>query len=455
MKNMPMELGGSGGRANSSGDVAQILPVPNATIPYWRTQLHWIDEYRSTEELPARCDVAIIGGGMSGVTLAYHLYEQASATGQAPPSIVLLEARQVCSGATGRNGGHCKVKSTTLSRMTERDGAEVAEEYAAFVQDQVYAMKHVVETEDLDCEFELRRSFDVVSVTAKKLSKSKRDFEPISSKAGGGRDTSISWVTSIKDAKVALSVPICSFWPYKFVSQLLARIVERSPINVQTNTLVTGVTDDKSGCSVLHTARGTIKARKVVFATNGYTAGICSTYNGKIVPTKGTAVHITPRPEPVAPHLSHTYNINYTPGPGRVDYLNPRPDGGIVVGGGNWTYAHDRSQWDGNFDDSTLLPSVQPHFAGLMQRHFKGWEDSGAQIDGIWTGIQGYTADEHPHVGEVPGKEGRQWVMAGYNGGGMAMIFLCAQGLAKMVVDGSRYEKTGLPMMFKTSTSRL
>lgn len=83
-------------------NTSNIYPVPNATTPYWRTELHANDEYRSTEDLPSECDVAIIGGGMSGVTTAYHILN--ACKHKTAPSIVLLEARQVCSGATGRNG---------------------------------------------------------------------------------------------------------------------------------------------------------------------------------------------------------------------------------------------------------------------------------------------------------------------------------------------------------------
>ena len=58
--------------------------------------------------------------------------------------------------------GHVKVKIDTLLNFAERPGgAAVAEEFAAFVHDQIYAMKDLVEREELDCEFELRRSFDV------------------------------------------------------------------------------------------------------------------------------------------------------------------------------------------------------------------------------------------------------------------------------------------------------
>ena len=152
-----MELGGGGGRSAAS-QVPTVIPVPNATLPYWRTQPHWIDEYRSTQGLPSECDVAVIGAGMSGVATLYHLAEQA---GPQAPSIVLLEARQICSGATGRNGGHAKVRTSTILSFLKREGPAIADEMAQFVNDQIYAIKQTVEKEELDCEFELRRTLDV------------------------------------------------------------------------------------------------------------------------------------------------------------------------------------------------------------------------------------------------------------------------------------------------------
>lgn len=79
------------------------FPVANSTLPYWRTQLHEIDSHRSTAELPTECDIIIIGAGMSGVSTAYFILND----NPSPPSVVILEAREVCSGATGRNGILC------------------------------------------------------------------------------------------------------------------------------------------------------------------------------------------------------------------------------------------------------------------------------------------------------------------------------------------------------------
>lgn len=81
-------------------------PFPHETYiqPFWRTELHPLDDHRSTEDLPTECDILIVGAGYAGVTTAYHLLKDHPN----PPSIVMLEARQACSGATARNGRYRK-----------------------------------------------------------------------------------------------------------------------------------------------------------------------------------------------------------------------------------------------------------------------------------------------------------------------------------------------------------
>jgi lysine/ornithine N-monooxygenase len=80
----------------------QVRPVSDSILPFWRTQLHELDNHRSTEELPSQCDILIIGAGFSGAALTYHLLQEYGK--DKLPSTVVLEARQACSGATARNG---------------------------------------------------------------------------------------------------------------------------------------------------------------------------------------------------------------------------------------------------------------------------------------------------------------------------------------------------------------
>jgi len=78
-------------------------PANSPLNSFWRAEPHKLDSHRSTKELPATADVVIIGGGFAGVSIAHHLLSKSDST-RAQPSIVILEAREACSGATGRNG---------------------------------------------------------------------------------------------------------------------------------------------------------------------------------------------------------------------------------------------------------------------------------------------------------------------------------------------------------------
>lgn len=76
------------------------LPKPDSTPPYWLKPLHPLAALQSSN-LPAHVDVVIVGSGITGLSLARSILE-----GNPELSVAVLEARTLCSGATGRNGGH-------------------------------------------------------------------------------------------------------------------------------------------------------------------------------------------------------------------------------------------------------------------------------------------------------------------------------------------------------------
>ncbi len=159
--------------------------------------------------------------------------------------------------------------------------------------------------------------------------------------------------------------------------------------NLQTTTPVTQVstTTDNEGLWTVTTPRGAIKSNKLVFASNAYTAGISPQYTQKIVPQRAICSRIVTPPGKSVPALTNTYSIYQ--GPGKYDYLIPRPDGSIIVGGAtSGPNAQDlnRQHWYNVTDDSTLIEPVKHYFDGFMQRTFRGWEDSGAVTDMVWTG---------------------------------------------------------------------
>lgn len=282
--------------------------------------------------------------------------------------------------------------------------------------------------------------------------------------------------SGVKGAKGCFSYRAGSLWPYKLITHLLTQAVHKG-VNLQTNTPVLQVSEspDTDGLWTVRTPRGSIKAKYIVFASNAYTSAIVPEYQSKIIPVRGICSRIVVPNQPNPP-LKSSYTLRFNSW--KYDYLIPRPDGSIVVGGARSSYLHNLDSWYNNTDDNTLIETASQYFDNYMQRNFDGWENSGAYTDRVWTGskylqvgtlleskcsffgtlivgvVMGYTTDSLPHVGRVPKKQG-QLVIAGFNGHGMPQIFLSAKGVAQMILKGVEFEDTGLPRLFKTTQERL
>jgi FAD dependent oxidoreductase len=81
------------------------LPRSNPLPSSWLIPADSLAKYQSSETLPSDIvDVVIIGSGFSGASVAWHLLHGDGEPRTKYLSCVMLEARDVCSGATGRNG---------------------------------------------------------------------------------------------------------------------------------------------------------------------------------------------------------------------------------------------------------------------------------------------------------------------------------------------------------------
>lgn len=163
----------------STEPISKPFPSKESITSFWRTELHELDDHRPTPDLPSSCDVLIIGAGYAGITSAYHLLANEETAVTPKPDIVLLEARQACSGATGRNGlsiflhfpssvltcvpgGHLRPSVySRVSKWMKKYGLEAAEEIAQFEFDHLKAIADVIKKENIDCDFKLSRSFDI------------------------------------------------------------------------------------------------------------------------------------------------------------------------------------------------------------------------------------------------------------------------------------------------------
>lgn len=92
------------------------------------------------------CDIAIIGGGYTGVSAAYHLSKHHGLDAR------VLEAGQIGWGASGRNAGFCSIGGTSLSldRMLSKYGIEDTRKYYASQVDAIALVRSVIEEEGID-----------------------------------------------------------------------------------------------------------------------------------------------------------------------------------------------------------------------------------------------------------------------------------------------------------------
>ncbi|KAK1998099.1 FAD dependent oxidoreductase [Colletotrichum falcatum] len=433
------------------------VPVPNAIKPYWRQELHPLDSHQSSETLPAEQDIVIIGAGYAGAALAHYLLDGVEASSR--PTVTVLEAREACSGATARNGGHVRPDLFAgLPGRIKKFGQEAADEVALFELANFHAVRDLVRDKKIDCDFRVTTSMAVVrdETLAKEMKDSLDELlqrgSPTAKLIHHVDGKAAETFSSVKGATAAFSFEAGSIWPYKLVMSLLSQAVNKGA-QLHTHTPVTQVSDtQENGFWSVITPRGTIRAKTVLYASNGYTSTILPEYKGRIIPVRGICSHIAVPDGAAHPHLPTTFSLRH--GPGLFDYQVTRPDGSVVVGGARVKVIPRVEEWYNVWDDSRLIEPAAHYFDDYMQRNFRGWEDSGAKVDSIWTGIMGYTNDLFPHAGAVPSKPG-QYICAGFNGHGMSFILLTARGVAKMVRENVPFSQSGVPRLFETSERRL
>lgn len=110
--------------ADSNTGLNAKAPCPS---DYGQGQSYWIEEHPIDFEeecrqaaIPEDVDVVIIGTGITGATAAYQLSRQAPNL-----RVTMFDARGICSGATGRNGGHiARAEAVDFRKMAEKFGTE-------------------------------------------------------------------------------------------------------------------------------------------------------------------------------------------------------------------------------------------------------------------------------------------------------------------------------------------
>jgi glycine/D-amino acid oxidase-like deaminating enzyme len=163
----------------------------------------------------------------------------------------------------------------------------------------------------------------------------------------------------------------------------------------------------------------TFYAKHVVYANNAWIGQILPFAKDLVVPTRGQV--ITTKPLPNYWKTGLLFNDGY-------DYMIQRKDGRVVLGGGR---LESETEEQPELDDSTIHPSISKVLRSFLNSYLDVKEP--VEIEEEWTGIMGFSPDELPLVGPVPGMK-NQYMAAGFTGHGMPVTFLSAKALADMIL---------------------
>lgn len=424
-------------------DKMSSFPVDNSTKSFWFSEPDGFSHHRTTADLPQNSDIVIIGSGYSGTTTAHWLFEMGN------PSVTMLEAREVCSGATGRNGGHLKPFFSRYHRLSHLDDRTIGH-LINYEFEHLQLIHDLVRKLDIDCSFLLTRACDVYQ--DEELAECDRTnfFKALANpyvkpniKASAqiimGSEARI--ISKVGSALQIITYPAASIWPHKLIVALLKRCVSLG-LNLQTNTLVTSACQLPNGKWKVSTPRGDIECSKIVFATNAYTKALLPEFDNKITPMKGVACHIESEKSPI-PHLGNSFSFFKPEIPG--DYLINRGDGSIVVGGG--------TEEVDSVDDATYCQQTAKYLTSHPNRNFSTWKTLPTISKYVWSGIMGYSFDEFPIVGEFQ-KNG--YISAGFIGHGMPRVLLASKAIAECILEKKSIASVEwLPQPFKYSEKRM
>ncbi|MEM6303383.1 MAG: FAD-binding oxidoreductase [Pseudomonadota bacterium] len=385
----------------------------------------WWDE---TASLPDRaplsgshaCDVAIIGAGFTGLSAALHLAE-------AGVNVLVVDARYVGFGASGRNGGFCCLGGGMLGDAA-LDAAVGREGRLDWRQTEVAAVSFV---EDLIARLGL--DVDRHSEGETQLAHRPRDFDAMKGERDGYYAENYGFearLTPPSDLPVegmnagfhgALTIPIgFCLNPRKYVAGLAAA-AEHAGATICESTSVTKIGRDAKGFT-LETTRGQIRAQKVVVATNGYSSeDLPGWLAGRYMPTQSSIIVTRPLTQ------TELGAQGWTSGQGCYDtrhllhYFRLMPDNRMLFGVRGGLMANRASE-------ARAIARARADFDAM----FPAWR--AVETPHSWSGMVCIARDRMPFVGEVPSEPG-MFASLCYHGNGVAMASYSGALIAELVQE--------------------
>ena len=377
---------------------------------YWLDTAPQGSPERSKTTVDGRTDVAVIGGGLTGVVAALHLARRGA-------EVHLFEQDTVGFGASGRNGGMATTgMSIGIRQAVDKLGFETAARLYGAYTEAIDLIEKLVTEEGIDCDFARTGKLNLATKPAHYEGFAKT-AELLNSRLGGdsqlvpkgelrreiGTDVFHGGMVESKSAGLHVG---------KYIRGL-GEAAERAGVTIHEKAPVQGLTRTGSGHE-LQTSRGRIRANQVLLATGAYTRRPFYWHQVRIAPVGSFIIATEPLDVSVCDDLLPTRRMA-SDSKNLLNYFRITPDNRLLFGG-RARFAMSNPQSDEK--SGKLLRDAMVHtFPQLAD----------AAIDYCWGGQVDMTLDRMVKAGQHDGV----YYAMGYAGHGVQMATYMGRQMAE------------------------
>jgi glycine/D-amino acid oxidase-like deaminating enzyme len=370
----------------------------------------------SALENDRRASVAIIGGGIVGLSTALHLAE-------AGVHAIVLEARDIGWGASGNNGGQVnpglKYDPDDIERIF---GADLGRRMVEFAYGTTAMTFDLIRRHKIPCDARqngtIRAAYNSAAAAgirataaqclARGMPVELLDARQVESATGTDR-----YVLALLDRRGG------DLQPLSYVRGL-ARAAKAAGAEIYARTQAIRLQPSGGGWRI-ETPAATVHAEKILIATNGFTDGLWPGLRRTIVPVFSAIAATEPLPPGLAAQIAPFRGATYENGRITV-YYRVDAKNRLLMGGRGPMH-------------SIATPSSLAYLTRYAGRLWPGL--AGARWTHGWNSRLAMTKDHWPHVHEPTGSA---LIFLGCNGRGVALGTAMGQQLASRLVHGTAFE---------------
>lgn len=352
-----------------------------------------------------QCEVAVIGGGYTGLSAAYHLCRDFQV------DVRVLEAGHIGWGASGRNGGFCSVGGSSLGmdRMISAYGLAETRNYFQAQVEAVELVREIITEENIDTPIQGDEELEVAC--------SPKSFVELAEHAASqkrllGLDTSVLTSDQFRQRYFdfprlhggSTLRPTFGLHPMRYVRGLAAAAERRGAVIHPASEVMNWSRDGRT--HVLATSGGSVRARYVVLATNGFTPEhLLPAISARPLPLiSAIAVTRQMSDDELAAHAWQTESPAIT-SYDLLNYFRLLPD--------------KRFMWGGRGSSNGAPAGAAKNFSALisgLHKTFPQWRD--IDIEYRWHGLICMTRRQTPAIGRLD-EDPSVFFGFGYHGNGV------------------------------------